>query len=232
MNILPSNQTQSNEALARFIADTSKENWKEIDTNFLSCSTNILPALALEYAVDITGLNEAQSRELILNAYIIHKHKGTRLGLENALKPLYQNIEITEWFEDDRLARGCFNISLSFRDIAYQSKLVYKTLELIKQSKNARSHLNNIDIKVEPTNANVVAFVGFIGSPDISNITITHAPISVFSGVCAKIDIEVIDIQSEAKINLMGGSVSEMIYKDNLLSNTQINVLGGSSCQS
>lgn len=146
MNLLPFNQTQSNQDLASFLATQGKEDYSFIDTNPLTCNAILLPQLAIEYAVDILGLDESQSRGLLSKAYIIHRHKGTPYAIESALEPLFEDIEIIEWFNDESLDKGCFNISLSLKDINYSKALVSKVMVLINKAKNVRSHLNKIDV--------------------------------------------------------------------------------------
>ncbi len=109
--------------------------------------TEILPILAKMFAVDISGIqDEAKQRNLIQNAILIHKRKGTVWALKRILEAKYGTAELIEWFDYENKEGEPYYFDVDFKD--YRAKIEAKEIEELKAAidanKNVRSRLKDL----------------------------------------------------------------------------------------
>lgn len=116
---------------------------------FDTCDERILPYLAQAFHVEgLEGWNIAatiqEKRNLLKDALLIHRYKGTKAALKRVLKVLNITGEIKEWFE----YRGrpmYFKVILEVFDKPLSLETEMKLIELIYEYKNLRSKLEVIE---------------------------------------------------------------------------------------
>lgn len=71
--------------------------WSDID----KVSENIIDHLAYQLHVDEYDMSYSLDvkREMVKQSIAIHKHKGTRFAVENAVAIIYESATLEEWFE-------------------------------------------------------------------------------------------------------------------------------------
>ena len=104
---------------------------------------NILPWLA--WALSVDDWSEEWSidvrRNVIKASLEVHRRKGTIGSLKRALSAFnYQNIKIEEWFNYSG-SPYCFKVSLEIVDVGFDFSIIGEIEKIIKNTKNARSHL-------------------------------------------------------------------------------------------
>jgi phage tail P2-like protein len=116
------------------------------------CPVDLLPWLANALQVDgwESDWTEEQKRASIAAAIKVHKYKGTKAAIVDAVKAVMPDtaLTVTEWFEDEPAADpGLFRISIS---PALSTPLEYRTvLRLVNRCKNVRSHLTGLNTSTE-----------------------------------------------------------------------------------
>ncbi|MBU2707549.1 phage tail protein I [Zooshikella marina] len=107
-HLLPSNATALEKSISSTAARLSRiplpinQFW-----DYASCPANVLPWLASSLSVDhwIDWLHkenyEMERRNIIAMSYIQHRYRGTRYGIEEIMKILGFNINISEWWEEN-----------------------------------------------------------------------------------------------------------------------------------
>ena len=117
-----------------------------IDIHPLSCDEKLLPILAAEWRVDISGLAVPEQRRLINNAREIHRYRGTVYAVEKALDVVFDNAEVIEHqrpFE--------FDAKVQFKadtEAVYDHDKFSVARKLANQAKNGRSSFVNFDIQL------------------------------------------------------------------------------------
>lgn len=107
---------------------------------------HILPWLAWALSVDdwSDSWSEQVRRNVIKASVEVHRKKGTIGALKKALQAFnYENVKVEEWFEygaDPYFFRVFFDVVESGFDINFLSKIK----AVINNSKNARSHLEEL----------------------------------------------------------------------------------------
>ena len=117
-----------------------------IDTLAGSCPESLLPILAASFDVDIDGLSQSEARGLIKNAFEIHYYSGTFYSLNKALKALYSDVRVREWFEYKGEPYH-FKLELDASKNGLSPQILKKSDELINKYKNVRSVYDGASIK-------------------------------------------------------------------------------------
>ncbi|MDR2342780.1 MAG: phage tail protein I [Campylobacteraceae bacterium] len=158
--ILPAHKSAAQKAL-----DTlTGERFEGLDINVISiipkdCPKEILPHLAESFDVDISGLNEQQTRELLQDAFKIHYYAGTPYSIKRALQIVFAHAGIEEWMQyegNPYYFRITVNSTPNITGIT--ANLLEKLVRTANRYKNARSlidvlrlnagHAGNINIGI------------------------------------------------------------------------------------
>lgn len=117
-----------------------------------ACPIEVLPYLAWSMSVDQwrAAWSEKIKRQVVANSLAVHRAKGTRQAVEQALRSLGIDAELIEWFETSPKAKaGTFeliawiNENLTEGEEAFLNQALYNQVKTeIDNAKNARSHYN------------------------------------------------------------------------------------------
>lgn len=138
---------------------------------FDTCDAKILPLLAMAFHVQgIEGWDfaktEQEKRNLLKEALLIHRYKGTKAALKRVLKVLNITGEIQEWFE----YRGrpmYFKVLLEVFDKPLSIETETQLVQLIYEFKNVRSKLETLEIYLTET-ANMYTYCQVVSGQTIS----------------------------------------------------------------
>ncbi len=121
--------------------------FSNVDTNPKTCDAKLLPWLAYQWRVSITGLTEKEQRSLISNAREIHQYKGTVYAVKVALSSVFESATITE-FSGERVFEFDAKVKLKADTSLYYNAAKFETARnLINTAKNGRSRF--IDFELE-----------------------------------------------------------------------------------
>mgnify|MGYP004461956245 CR=1 FL=1 len=126
--------------------------------------SDVLPHLAEQYHITgnegwLQALNESEKRSLIKSAIKMHRYKGTKYAIEEILKNLNINGNVSEWFEYNGLP-FYFKVILEIFDRPITTETETNLRALIDEYKNERSWLENIQLNL-CTNSNPKTYSGF-----------------------------------------------------------------------
>ncbi len=128
--------------LAKTTANINAINiWSRID----EIEEPLLSMLAWELHVDYwdQAWPDSAKRETIKKAYILHMIKGTPAAVVEAIKTVWNDAEIEEWFEYDG-APGYFR---AYTDETLSAEMIDRFVEMINAYKNCRSWLDKLGVK-------------------------------------------------------------------------------------
>lgn len=135
-------------ALADVVAEELVKLLKSIDSITVYPRINeldepLLDILAADFKVDwydYEGTLE-EKRKTIRECIYIHRYKGTKYAVETALKSVYDNVKVSEWFEYDGEP---YHFRVTIYDSTNDAEKRSRILEKIKYYKNLRSVLDDI----------------------------------------------------------------------------------------
>jgi P2-related tail formation protein len=109
-----------------------------------------LPHLAESFDVDISGLNEAETRELLQDAFLLHYYAGTPYAINRALAIVFAQAKADEWFNYGGEAyyfRILINSNPNITGI--NPELFTRLIKTAYRYKNARSLIDKFSIDAE-----------------------------------------------------------------------------------
>ncbi|STJ83659.1 Tail protein I [Escherichia coli] len=115
-----------------------------VDLNTLwspdTCPVHLLPYLAWAFSVDRWDRNwpEETKRQVIRDAWLIHRHKGTISALRRAVEPLGYLIEVKEWWQLNE-EPGTFRIVVGVLDQGITNEMYQELERLIAGCKTSKS---------------------------------------------------------------------------------------------
>ena len=161
------------------------------------CPLNLLPWLAWALSVDNWDSRwpESVKREVIRESVKVHRKKGTRSAVENALKALGVRIDLTEWFEEENdvqphtftLTARANNALTQGSDTLLDQEFFNTVRATVDSTKPMRSHYQ-LRVGANFTNKLLVATLAKGGSYLRKHTAVTVKPIirkSIF-GFCAR----------------------------------------------
>ncbi len=112
---------------------------------------NVIDLLAWQYHIDFyepLSLNLIKKRELVKNAIIWHKQKGTKKAVEQLVKTVFfDDFKVEEWFE---YGGKPYYFRIAVDEGSLKSKEEYKLLiQAVNSAKNTRSHLEELILKTK-----------------------------------------------------------------------------------
>ncbi|DAB30676.1 MAG TPA: phage tail protein I [Sulfurimonas sp. UBA12504] len=109
------------------------------------CHANVLPFLAWEAGINISGFSEAITRSMIRASINAMAYAGTTQALKESISSLGLATSVTEWFDASPHEDAyTFSIIVGVPDAGY-NMLDLKTVETIaNRTKNARSQLSSV----------------------------------------------------------------------------------------
>ncbi|EGF1717876.1 phage tail protein I, partial [Escherichia coli] len=88
---------------------------------------------------------EETKRQVIRDAWLIHRHKGTISALRRAIEPLGYLIRVSEWWEFDG-EPGTFKVDVGTLDSGVTEEMYLEMERLIADAKPASRHLIGLNI--------------------------------------------------------------------------------------
>ena len=159
--LLPLNAKPIEKAVDALNAQSLDVDVTPVDTNPLTCPSQLLPYLAAMWRVTIDQLSEQEQRQLIHNALAIHKYKGTVYAVQKALDSVLNRVSINE-----NKSAFEFDVVVTLKSdptAVYNNEKFNTARQLTNNAKNARSRfinfeLNfpNADCSIEKTDASIV----------------------------------------------------------------------------
>ena len=150
MSLLPNNSTKKDQLFAEILDNKSSIGFDDLKIDVMTCNISVLPHIALEKGANIDGMLEHEAR-LYLKTFT-KKYIGTIGAVEDAMNACFNNAELIEWFQDDFLEAGEFNICVDVKNdlsLVYGKRLFSLSKRLINDSKNVRSKLNSFELKIK-----------------------------------------------------------------------------------
>lgn len=148
MTLLPSNATKYERALENTCARSfSLPVLINTLRNPAECPMQTLPWLAYEWSVDEWNeeWSEEQKRQTVARSIAVHKKKGTRGAVEDALGALGVEVTAREWWEEaPKKQAGTY--SLEVKGALGSSEAFQEILTVVNSAKNTRSHLTAISV--------------------------------------------------------------------------------------
>lgn len=148
MSLLPSYMSE----LWQCLEELTLEDMRFIDpslvsTDPLTCHEAVLPFLAWEVGVNISGVDTHTQREVINAAMRSLLYAGTAFSLKNNVESLSDTVDVKEWFE---YGGGSYNfiVEVDSSQKGLSSELVSKIESFAYKYKNARSVLESIKINL------------------------------------------------------------------------------------
>jgi phage tail P2-like protein len=146
MSLLPKNENKDLQCLSdnygAFLDDLPLEEISILPKGEKPAITEILPILAHMFEVDISGMPEDKQRNLIQNALLIHRRKGTVWALKKVLEK-DGKAELIEWFDYGGEPYH-FKVDFSASDYEITPQFLEKLRQDIEKDKNLRSKLEEI----------------------------------------------------------------------------------------
>lgn len=200
------------------------------------CPLDVLPFLAWAVSVDMwrTDWPETVKRRIVASSLSVHRKKGTRAAVDQALKDLGVTVDLVEWFQAAPMAeRGTFDVTAWANEnitseSGYLNQALYDQLKMaINNAKNTRSHYTfKVGARFGPNNIGVADAITGMGALARRSAESIQEPLesrasigaaSSFSGVnlsqrCAQAEIDAAPRPSKVGIvSLVNGAA--VIYR-------------------
>ncbi len=158
------------------------------------CPLNVLPYLAWALSVDQwqSSWPEQIKRQVVASSLSVHRRKGTRPAVEQALAALGVETEFTEWCEATPMATpGTFeliawvNENLTEGEETFLNQTLYHQIQAeVTNAKNARSHFTfQIGAKFGPNDFGLASAVSGIGALARRDTQAIQPPLETSAGV-------------------------------------------------
>lgn len=132
-----------------------------------SCPVELLPYLAWAFSVDVWDASwpEYRQRAAIAASFDLHKHKGTRQAVENAVAAIGGSVVLREWFEQSPLGTpGTFQAVIATGGATVTAEFQNQIIDAIERSKPVSRHFSvgvGIDLLEEVSVNCIVRFGTF-----------------------------------------------------------------------
>lgn len=143
------------DSIAQLMSDTDKA---AIFTQIDSLDEALLDILAADFKVDWYDNQGTidEKRRVIRGCIDVHRYKGTKYAVETALKSVYDNVTVSEWFE---YGGAPYHFKVTIYDSANDVEKRTRILAKIQYYKNLRSVLDGV-VFVVGTSAEMPLKVG------------------------------------------------------------------------
>ncbi len=119
-----------------------------------TCPPSFLPYLAWAFSVDRWDERwpESVKRQVIKDAFFIHRHKGTLSALRRVVEPFGYLIRITEWWQTGGTP-GTFRLDIGVQDAGIAEETYLELERLIADAKPVSRHLLGLAIHLDSLGA-------------------------------------------------------------------------------
>ncbi|MGK4331753.1 phage tail protein I [Lonsdalea quercina] len=129
-----------------------------------ACPASFLPYLAWAFSVDRwdEGWPEAVKRQVIKDAYFVHRHKGTVGALRRVVELFGYLIRIVEWWQTDGQP-GTFRLDIGVQEQGIGEETYAELERLIADARPCSRHLTGLSITLDATGQLPVAAACYSG---------------------------------------------------------------------
>ncbi|HDK0050179.1 TPA: phage tail protein I [Escherichia coli] len=115
-----------------------------------TCPAALLPYLAWALSVDRWDRSWAEKtkRQVIRDAWEIHRHKGTIAAIRRVVEPFGYLISITEWWQNGD-PRGTFRLDIGVQDSGITEETYTELSRLIDDARPVSRHLAGLNIVLD-----------------------------------------------------------------------------------
>ena len=133
----------------------------------------LLDILAYDFKVDWWDADYSleEKRRTLANSWQVHKLLGTKAAVEMAIRAIYPETRVEEWFEYEDGEPYHFRLSINITNDNVDSKRQRRVLERLDFYKNLRSHLDRVTYFMKPEPALAYAH-GFPVATHVHNAAI------------------------------------------------------------
>lgn len=113
------------------------------------CPEKFLPYLAWAYSVDYWEQEwpETQKRQAIIDAYQVHRRKGTVGAVRRIVESLGYDFEIREWFVGNRPRQaGTFRVFVELKEQGISEQIYLELERLIEDAKPVSRHITEFAV--------------------------------------------------------------------------------------
>lgn len=218
MSLLPSYMDE----IWRCFEDACHESFGFIDVALVStdpqkCSSRVLPFLAWECDVDISGVDETTARSVIRAAFDAMQYAGTIKALRGPVEALSDNAKVTEWFHYDGEPYH-FKVDIAALNMnrRFSAELFANLKKYIDIYKNVRSVLDEYSVKLQNATGKVeVAGAGTLSAKLSNELNLDYQSFGSieFAGanvINTKLSNDFIQDDKTIAINTTGGGVIDV----------------------
>ncbi|MFP1730799.1 phage tail protein I [Lonsdalea quercina] len=129
-----------------------------------ACPASFLPYLAWAFSVDRwdEGWPETVKRQVIKDAYFVHRHKGTLGALRRVVEPFGYLIRIEEWWQSGGQP-GTFRLDIGVQEQGIGEETYTELERLIADARPCSRHLTGLSITLDATGHLPVAAACYSG---------------------------------------------------------------------
>ncbi|HDX9864979.1 TPA: phage tail protein I [Escherichia coli] len=112
-----------------------------------TCPVALLPYLAWALSVDRWDRDwtEETKRQVIRDAWAIHRHKGTISAIRRVVEPFGYVINVTEWWETGD-PPGAFRLDIGVLDVGITEEMYTEMERLIADARPVSRHMTGLNI--------------------------------------------------------------------------------------
>lgn len=176
-----------------------------------SCHVGVLPFLAWECDVDISGVSESTAREMIQAAFDAMQYAGTTKALQDNVTALSDESKVVEWYEYDGDAYHFkADVIVSDMNKRFGENLFAKMDATANKYKNVRSKFDGFNIMLRDADGKVeVAGAGTLSAKLANELSLDYNSFGA------------IDVATVCLMNVKTSNTIEVVYPQ-----TDINIQG------
>ena len=161
-----------------------------------TCPEHLLPWLAWSFSVDRwdEAWPEAVKRQVVRDAYFIHRQKGTIAAVRRVVEPFGFLIRVIEWWQSGETP-GTFRLDIGVQDQGITEETYQELERLIAGAKPVSRHLVGLSINLQTT-GNVITGAASYQGDDLTVYPYFAEAISVGGPAVSGAAIHLIDEMS------------------------------------
>lgn len=164
-SLLPPSSTDTEIRLAEARSGLSTLNVPLRDIwNPHTCHVSLLPYLAWSRSVDRWDENwtEAVKRQVVIDAFYIHRRKGTISAIRRVVEPFGFLIRVVEWWNNNE-APGTFRLDIGVQEQGITEETYHELERLISDAKPCSRHLLGMSINLQVSGSLPISVASYSG---------------------------------------------------------------------
>jgi len=164
-NLMPPGSSALERRLAQACSDISgldvplRDLW-----NPGACPVSFLPCLAWAFSVDRwdESWTESVKRQVVMDAFFIHQHKGTITAVRRAVQPFGFLIRVIEWWKTGE-APGTFRLDIGVQEQGITEETYAELERVISDAKPCSRHMLGMSINLQSSGSEFIAAGCYVG---------------------------------------------------------------------